>query len=360
MTVRRREAVPPVLITAVSGGSVGEQLVKSLRLAERPYRIIGTDTQAESLGLKEVDEAVLVPRASVPTYIETVFDLCRRFAIRAVFPGSDAELLVLSTARARFAAGGIWLFANRDRVLDICFDKARTAAFLTQHGFKPPRSLIVDTAGQLESVPFLPAVLKPNRAGGGSANVFIAQNESDLRFFGKYLLDNAGSCLVQEYVGRATDEYTVGVLSDLDGAFINSIAVRRNILPAFSNRSRTPNRTGNPALGSELVVSNGISQGHIGRFPEVTAVCERVAVALGSAGPLNIQCRFVENEVRVFEINPRFSGTTSLRALAGLNEPDLLFRRHVEGESLTPRFPYASGYIARGLREMFVGPQTTE
>src|SRR5207249_10442267 len=117
--------------------------------------------------------------------------------------------------------------------------------------------------------------------------------------------------LAQEYLGTAADEYTVGVLTDLDGGFIHSIAVRRNILPAFSNRSKVRNRTGNPAFGDQLVVSNGISQGEIGPFPEVTGACEKMAAAQATRGPLNLQCRPVYAEVRVFEINPRFSGTAS-------------------------------------------------
>jgi carbamoyl-phosphate synthase large subunit len=345
-----------VLVTAVGGGGVGEQLVKALRLAPRPYRIVGADVEARSLGLQEVDLPVLLPLAAAPDYVDTALSLCSRLNIRAVFPGSEPELVVLSAARARFSAAGVVLFANSDAVIATGLDKAKTAEFLTAHGFRPPRTVIVTDRSELAAVSILPAVLKPNTSSGGSANVFVAQTEAELRLFGTYLLDNFTSCLVQEYVGDAAHEYTVGVLSDLDGGLIHSIAVRRNILPAFSNRSRVKNRTGNPAFGAQLVVSNGITQGEIGPFPEVTESCERIAAALDSRGPLNAQCRLVDGEVRVFEINPRFSGSASLRAMVGFNEPDLLYRRHVEGERLPTRFPYRSGRIARGLREVLIDP----
>ena len=345
-----------VLITAVGGGGVGEQLVKALRLAPRPYRIVGADVEPHSLGLQEVDVPILLPLASAPEYVDTVLSLCSRLGIRAVYPGSEPELIILSAARARFASAGVVLFANSAEVIAIGLDKARTAEFLAAHGFRPPRSLVIARASDFAAVSFLPAVLKPNTSGGGSANVFVAQTAEELRLFGSYLLASFSSCLAQEYVGSAADEYTVGVLSDLDGGLIHSIAVRRNILPAFSNRSKVKNRSGNPALGDQLVVSNGVTQGEIGAFPEVTGPCERIAAALSSRGPLNLQCRLVEGEVRVFEINPRFSGSASLRAMAGFNEPDLLYRRHVEGERLTPRFAYRSGRIARGLREALADP----
>jgi carbamoyl-phosphate synthase large subunit len=342
------------MVTGVSGGAIGEQLVKALRLAERPYRIVGADVNARSLGHQEVDIPLILPMASAPEYVDALLAACRQFDVRAVYPGSEPELVALAAARLRLQAEGVVLFANRDTVIATGLDKGATAQFLTSHGFHPPRTMVIAGADDLGNVPFLPAILKPRSGGGGSANVFIAQTESEIRLFGGYLLAVTDTCLAQEYVGCATDEYTVGVLSDLEGGFINSVAVRRNILSAFSNRLTIPNRTGNPALGDYLIVSNGVSQGEIGTFPAVTGPCERIAAALGSAGPLNLQCRLVDGEVRVFEINPRFSGTASIRALIGFNEPDLLYRLHVEGERLVPRFGYRSGYVARGLREVLL------
>jgi carbamoyl-phosphate synthase large subunit len=54
---------------------------------------------------------------------------------------------------------------------------------------------------------------------------------------------------------------------------------------------------------------------------------------------------------KVFEINPRFSGTTSLRAMKGYNEPDCLLRKHLFGEEIKVRFDYGSGLILRSLCE---------
>jgi carbamoyl-phosphate synthase large subunit len=343
-----------VLVTAVGGAGVGEQVVKALRLADRPFRIIGADADRHSAGLQDVDIPLILPHASAPAYLDTVLAACRRLGVRGLFPGSESELIALTGSRELLAAAGVVLFANTDEVIATGLDKAATAAFLARHGFRPPRSLVIRGEDDLRQVLLLPAILKPVTGGGGSADVFVAQTAAEVRLFGAYLLECHRRVLAQEYLGTAQDEYTVGVLSDLDGSFIHSIAVRRNLLPAFSNRSRVGNRTGNPGLGDQLVVSNGISQGEIGPFPAVTEPCERIALALRSRGPLNIQCRFVEGEVRVFEINPRFSGTTSLRALAGFNEPDLLYRRHVEGEVLAPRFSYRSMHVARGLREVVV------
>ena len=75
---------------------------------------------------------------------------------------------------------------------------------------------------------------------------------------------------------------------------------------------------------------------------------------------MNIQCRLVGDKVYVFEINPRFSGTTSLRAMVGYNEPDLLVRKHILGEEIEKHFTYREGVILRSLKETLITRQVYE
>lgn len=156
---------------------------------------------------------------------------------------------------------------------------------------------------------------------------------------------------MQEYVGDEKSEYTVGVLHDLDGNYINSIAIRRDLKSQLNIRAKYKNNTGRADLGNSLIISSGISHGDVGKFPEVTTRCRELAKALGVKGPVNIQLRLVDGTIKVFEINPRFSGTTSLRAMKGYNEPDILLRKHILGETIEPDFQFGEGKILRQLIE---------
>ena len=80
-------------------------------------------------------------------------------------------------------------------------------------------------------------------------------------------------------------------------------------------------------------LSTGYSQGFIIDHPLIRTYCEKLVLKLGMRGPANIQCRLEDNEIKIFEVHPRFSGTSSIRALAGFNEPDILIRNFVLGES---------------------------
>ena len=342
-----------VLVTGVGGGGHGEQVLKALRLAQTPYLIIGTDMSPTSIGLYEVDKSYVVPPARDDTYIPRLLDICQKEDIRVLITGSEPELLRVSEDRSKFEKRKILLLINASNVIKICMDKGKTYNFLMRNGFDCPWSLLVndDTS---EAVSHLPLIIKPALASGGSSNVYIAQDPEELDFFVKYLKKQGLSPLVQEYIGSHEEEYTVGVLTDIiSGDLIGSIAIKRQILSGLSNKIKVKNRHPDRIKSDILTVSSGISQGVIDEFPEVRKYCEEVALKLGSKGPLNIQCRKVGEKVYAFEINPRFSGTTSLRAMVGHNEPDILIRKHVLGEGIGTT-EYRKGVIVRGLSELYI------
>jgi carbamoyl-phosphate synthase large subunit len=261
----------------------------------------------------------------------------------------------MSRNREVFIREGIFLPINPKDVIETCMSKSRTFQFLEENGFLYPQTWVVKDPNDLNEWSHIPAILKPSIGSGGSAHTFIAQSNEELKMLATYML-NSKACpeiIVQEYKGTPDSEFTVGVLFDMNGAFLNSIAVRRDLRSSLSCRTRVVNRTGLSEYGQYLSISTGVSQGEIGPFPEVTGPCERMAKALGARGAINVQCRVHKGEVYVFEINPRFSGTTSIRAIVGYNEPDILIRKHVLGETIVPRFPYRSGVVVRGLAETF-------
>lgn len=343
-----------VLITAIGGGGYGGQILKALRLIpELPYLLVGADAAEHCPQFREVDHAFRLPLARNPGYLEELFKLCERFQIRVVFPGCEPELKLMTAAKREFDSRGILLMAAEHEFIELCLNKERTNQRLAELGYAPPRYLNVSDRETLAAVDWFPVVIKPSVGAGGSANCFIAQNQRELMALCDYLgLENiAGSFILQEYVGTPEDEYTVGILHDLEGNYINSIAVRRLMSGQLNIRSSVPNRTGEQRFGPRLVISSGVSQGHVGRFESVTRQCRDIARALGARGAVNIQCRLVDGVVKVFEINPRFSGTTSIRALVGYNEPDVLLRRHLMHELVKVDFPYEEGIVLRELRE---------
>lgn len=343
-----------VLVTAIGGGGHGDQILKALRLAPPGrYTIFGADANPHCPQAALVDRFVTLPLARDPEYMAVLLRTCKELGVQALFHGCEPELLLFAANRQLIEDAGIFLPINDSALIQLCMDKARTNARLAELGFTAPRYVNVTSECEFDAIDWFPVVVKPAVGGGGSANVFIAQDMKELKALAGYLGlgDITSGFMIQEYVGTPDQEFTVGVLHDLDGRYVNAIAVKRHLNNGLSVRTSVTNRTGRKELGPRLVISSGVSQGDIGRHGEVTKQCREIADRLGSRGPLNLQCRFVDGKVRVFEINPRFSGTTSLRAMTGLNEPDLLVCRHLLGQGIGQDAPYQEATILRSLAE---------
>ncbi|MCK5116387.1 MAG: ATP-grasp domain-containing protein [Candidatus Aegiribacteria sp.] len=344
-----------VIITGVSGGSIGNELIKALRLAEASYHIIGVDMNPASLGLYQADESCIVPLALDPEYVDVLLELCEKKNARVLIPGSEPEMKIISANRQLFTEANILTLINSAYVINLCTDKWKTINFLTENGFNSPKSVLLKNEDDCTKIEKMPVVIKPSTGSGGSNLVFIAQDIEESRFFARYILKAGMLPIAQEYLGAFDEEYTVGVLTTLDGELVSSLAVHRRIMSGLSNRMKINGRVGKYA-GKTLAISSGISQGAIEDLPEIRSECERLAAALGSKGPLNIQLRVADGKVYIFEINPRFSGTTAFRALAGCNEPDILIRHHLFDDSFRP-VSYEYGEVVRGLVERFIPPE---
>ena len=343
-----------VLVTGVSGGSIGEQVCKSLALGRQAYRVVVTNTEREATHVVAADCRESLPLASAADYVDRLLELIAQHRIAFVIPGSEPELIRISCELSAFEGSGATVLVNAPEVIATCVDKQQTIAFLSAQGFQTPQTFIVEQGQSLGEMPFpFPCIVKPVHGGGGSANTFLAQDEEELRFFIRYLTKYGAVPLIQEYIPDAETEYTVGVLHSPAGKHLGTVVLRRQILAGLSNRLRAANHTGRPELGKVLAVSSGISQGDIVDFEPVRLAAEQMAHALGSVGPLNIQGRWDGNRFVPFEINPRFSGTTPMRALAGFNEPERMIEACLGLEPESGSGAVMLGSCRRGLREYF-------
>ena len=340
-----------VLITGIGGGGIGEQIIKALKLSSLELRLFGTDTTSLCKNRYEVDGFFIIKPASASKYCEDLLTICLENKIEVIFPGSEPELKMISQNRKLFEKSNIFLPINPDDVIETCLDKGKTVEFLKDNGFDFPRSITVLTDNDLSKVDFFPAVLKPSTGGSGSANVMIAQTKEEVIVFSKYLLTIYKEIIVQEYIGVPQHEYTVGVLISMDGEYINSIGLKRIITQGLGCKYKVKNRTEREELGEMLIISSGLSQGEIGKFPEITRTCTDIALKIGARSSINIQCRYFQNKVYVFEINPRYSGTTSLRAMAGYNEQEILLKKQFLGIDYIVDEPFNNCTIVRGINE---------
>jgi carbamoyl-phosphate synthase large subunit len=332
-----------VMIAGIGGASLGTELAKSLRVAGH-YKVYGCDISKIAYGhyCDLFDETFVVDKEN---YLDEVIDKCRKHEIDCLVPGGEQPLAILTANSDRLTKNNMRLAGNTESVIKTCSNKRVTFSTLKDLGFLIPRTVEVAGREDFSSV-CLPCVIKPSTGTGGSAMVFFAQTIEDAIVYAQFIRMSGSSPIAQEYIDHAEGEFTVGVLSLPSGEIAGSIALRRSFDAKLSLSYKTEN----------FLISSGYSQGFIGNFPGVCSQAEAIAKALDSRGPLNIQGRLKNDEFIPFEINPRFSASTYLRAMAGFNEVDIFIQALLFGKSTSPP-EIKSGWYLRSLSEEFVAPE---
>jgi carbamoyl-phosphate synthase large subunit len=346
-----------ILVTGVGNITTGEQIYRAMLLGRRRYRITIANVDQQRMIVANGARKVVLPAADHPEYVAALAAAANEAAADFILPGSDRELIRIAAERDQLARGTRAIpLINNEAVIRTCSDKQATARAIQECGFAVPATVdATSVEAAVEAVASgrltLPVVIKPKYSSGGSANVYIAQDEAELRFFVHYAMQCEPALVLQEYVGDAEHEYSVSVIHYPDGSLGGSMATRRHLTSRLSTHLKTPNRTGRAELGAWLVISTAHSQGEIDDFADVRQAAERVATQMGSTGPLNVQGRLTGSKFYVFEINPRFSGSTAVRARAGHNGPEALIDWHLGVESELGKHGPRRATFLRGLTD---------
>ncbi|MFN8035808.1 MAG: ATP-grasp domain-containing protein [Acidimicrobiia bacterium] len=314
-----------VLVTG-AGALLGQGVIRSLLASSLDVEIAAVDPSPLAAGLYWAQRSRLVPMATEPNYLEHMDALLGEERPDVVLIGTDVELPLFAEHREELEhRHNTRIVVSDPQAVRIAGDKYETFQFMRQHGFWAPDSCLPGAEQELIERVGFPLVVKP-RAGARSIGVHIAHDRAELEHAVRVVRDP----VIQQLVGTEADEFTAGVLC-FDGHCHASIVMRRDLRDGNTYRA------------------------FVEPYPELNAVVRAMGEKLAPYGPANFQFRLSEGEVKVFEINARFSGTTPIRMLAGFNEVEAVLRHVVYGEPISqPELLPLT--ILRHWSETIVGP----
>jgi carbamoyl-phosphate synthase large subunit len=307
-----------VLVTGVGSG-IGQSILKCFQ--DSDYKVVGADADPLAAGLYAVPKSYRIPLASAPDYVPRLLELCCAEGCKLIFPGVEPELMVLARSAIKFRTVGIIPVVCDPNVITLCDDKLATAEFLSQRGFKAPRTLLPEDAA-LMALSF-PVVLKPKAGGARSRGVFLVHTREELDT--RLSEVDRSNYVVQEYLPG--DDYTCGSVT-FEGRCYGTIVMRRTLRDGDTYKA--------------FVINDPIINDHV----------RRVAEELGPFGACNFQLRLKDGDPYIFEINSRCSGTTYGRACAGFNEPVMIADFLLKGK--TPSYSVREVTILRYWKELLV------
>ena len=147
--------------------------------------VMATDMQLSAPALQAADIKFQVPAVYAQDYIDNTLSICKEYAVDALISLNDLELPILAENKAKFEEMGVQLIVSDPYVIDICFDKYKTAQWVKSIGLIAPKTYIrLDDAKQALAsgeIAF-PLFMKP-RWGSGSIGLETIDDMEELDVF---------------------------------------------------------------------------------------------------------------------------------------------------------------------------------
>jgi len=290
---------------------------------ENGDKIIATDMQLSAPALQVADIKIQVPSVYAREYVDITLNICKEQEVDALIPLNDLELPILAECKSKFEAIGVRVIVSNPDVIDIAFDKYKTAKWVESIGLKAPKTYIrlADCKKALaQGEIHFPLFMKP-RWGSGSIGLESVDDMEELDAYYKLLLKKIkNSILATASVGddyimiqeKLTGcEFGLDVMNDLDGNYVG-VSVKKKLAMRAGETDK--------AVTMDL--------------PEVREIGCKIGENLKHIGNLDVDIMQRANgDYCVLELNPRFGGGFPFSYEAGVNLPKAIIQ-WIKGEKV--------------------------
>ena len=288
-------------------------------------KVVATDMQLSAPALQAADVKLQVPAVYDPKYIDITLNICKEQKIDALISLNDLELPILAENKSKFEELGVTVIVSDPEVIDIAFDKYKTAQWMESIGLNAPKTYIT-LASAKEALAkgeiAFPLFMKP-RWGSGSIGLETIEDMEELDIYYHLLMKKikktilATASVGNEYImiqeKLTGNEFGLDVMNDLEG---NNVAV--------SVKQKLAMRAGetDKAITVDL--------------PEVREMGATIGRNLKHIGNLDVDIMQRANgDYCALELNPRFGGGYPFSYEAGVNLPKAILQ-WLKGEKVDP------------------------
>ena len=279
-------------------------------------KIVATDMQLTAPALQAADVQIQVPAVYACGYVNITLRLCGQQKIDALFSLNDLELPILAENKERFEAIGVKVVVSDPKVIDIAFDKYKTAQWVESLGLTAPKTYVrledckkALAAGEID----FPLFMKPRWGSGSIGLESIADMEELDIYYGLLMKKIKKTILATASVGDeyimiqeklTGSEFGLDIMNDLDGKNIG-VSVKQKLAMRAGETDK--------AVTVDL--------------PEVCEMGRKIGKALGHIGNLDVDImQRADGAYCVLELNPRFGGGFPFSYEAGVNFPKALIQ----------------------------------
>ncbi len=288
-------------------------------------KIVATDMQLSAPALQAADIKIQVPAVYDPQYLDITLNICQDQNIDLLISLNDLELPILSENKARFENLGVKVLVSDPDIINICFDKYKTAQWVESIGIASPKTYVrledVKRALETGEIAF-PLFMKP-RWGSGSIGLESIADIEELDIYYHLLMKKikrsilATASIGDEYIiiqeKLIGNEFGLDVMNDLEGSNV-AVSVKRKLAMRAGETDK-----------AETI-----------DLPNVREMGRKIGSMLRHIGNLDVDIMQRANgDYCVLELNPRFGGGFPFSYEAGVNMPKAIIQ-WIKGEKVNP------------------------
>jgi carbamoyl-phosphate synthase large subunit len=292
-----------ILVSGASG-IVGYGILRSLQRSAKELRLIGTTIYDDSIAPAFCNIYEQAPPTNDSAYLKWLLNTIRKYKVDLIVPGIEIDMYKWVEHIPEIEASGAIPLLNNLELIHLCKDKWKFYEILLEVGMSCAiETLLSVDFEELKSKFGLPFLLKPRRGFGSKGVVRVHSEELFLKY-----QESIGSLLmVQPIIGNDDEEFTTSAFCDGRGSFYACITLRRKL-------SRDGYTEKAEVVSSDEFVGT------------ITKLCSK----FHPVGPTNFQFRKCADGIKLLEINPRISSSTSIRAAFGYNESAMMVNYYLE------------------------------
>ena len=297
-----------ILVSGASG-IVGYGILKCLRASQLDLTLIGTTIYDDSVAPAFCDIFEQAPKTNDPQYLDWLVNCIKKHKVDMIIPAIEADMLFWNLHRRELTDAGAFILLNNSELIEACRDKWIFYQKLMDGASEYAiHSAVSGSFSEISEKFGLPFLLKPRR-GFGSQGIHHIHSAEDFENY--FIHSEADSAMLQPVIGSNDEEFTVSAFFDKDSKLLAYQQLRRKLSP----------------LGfTESADSCDI--------PGITGVLMDLAAVFSPVGPTNFQFRKDSGQLKLLEINPRISSSSSMRCKFGYNEEEMAVRYFLLGEKI--------------------------
>jgi len=297
-----------ILVSGASG-ILGYGILRSLRKSGKNLRLIGTTIYTDSAAQGFCDVFEQAPLTNDPGYINWLFNMIHKHHVELIIHGIDVDMYEWAKHLSALEKIGVKVLLNNRDLIFLCQDKwafyeklAKTnSPYAIETSLEPDFDILADKFG-------LPFLLKLRRGFGSKGIVTIDSYET----FSQHRRAVGPLLMAQPIIGNEDEEFTTSAFCDGDGSYFASMTLKRKLSRGgFTEKAEVVN------------------------LDEIQGAISFLCEYFKPEGPTNFQFRKHDGVLKLLEINPRISSSTSIRTAFGYNECKMAVEYYLENKKPT-------------------------